>query len=95
MWIRLLRTASFSQGIFLMDAHRVKSFGSYVLCVWGKENISPSLHINLAGITLDLGSSVDFCIAALKMLSPEYKPVELVSHFFHSLFACVIPLTYT
>lgn len=41
-----------------------------------------------------LRNSVEFCIAVPKILSLEYKPVGLVSHSFHSLFACRIPLTY-
>lgn len=33
MEIRLLITVGFSQDIFLIDAYRVKSLGSYVLCI--------------------------------------------------------------
>lgn len=56
MEIRLLITVGFSQGIFLIDASRVKPFGQYVLYIQGHSQDNPSLScIDLVIVTLDLG----------------------------------------
>lgn len=62
------------------------------------KNAYPLSYIDLGLITLDFSIDKKFCsffvctlnVKLLKMLSLEYKLVGLVSHFFHSLFACVI-----
>lgn len=94
METRLLITGFFSRYF----PHRcIQSEIIWILCsvYSGAFTRYPSLScIDLVMVTLDLGSPVDFCIAVLKILSLECKPVGLVSHFFHSLFACIIPLTY-
>lgn len=68
---------------------------SYVHFQEHSQNICPLSRIDpvSSGLQHRWGVLQCFCIAALKMLSPEHTPVGLVSHFLHSLFACKIPHT--